>query len=68
MKKIGFRRKISIDWGDPGVIFTTVFLIITLLSSGIVTFFGNWSKAWPCPLLFGIVTVISLLVYLATKD
>ena len=68
MKKRGFKRKIKIEWDDPGVIFPSFFLGVALFSSGIIAITGaDWSKCWPLPALFAGVGVIFLLIYLAVE-
>ena len=53
MKKVGFRRKINIDWDDPFMVFFIIFTIIGILIAIFLTALSAWKEGWVASALFG---------------
>lgn len=58
MKKVGFRRKMNIDWSDPFMVFFAVFTLIGLFMALLVTIFSAWKEMWLVPAMFGGVGIL----------
>ena len=57
MKKIGFRRRVNIDWSDPFMVFFIMFTALGALIAIFLTVFSAWKEGWIASALFGGVGV-----------
>ncbi len=53
MKKVGFRRKINIDWDDPFMVFFIIFTIIGIIIAIFLIALSAWKEGWVASALFG---------------
>lgn len=53
MRKVGFRRRINIDWDDPFMVFFIMFTAIGALIAIILTILSAWKEGWIASALFG---------------
>lgn len=68
MKKIGFRRRINIDWDNPFVIFFIIFMGIGLFTALLVTAVSAWNTpAMLMPSIFGGMGVVFGIIALVTS-
>ena len=58
MKKVGFRRKINIDWSDPFMVFFVMFTSVGVLIAIILTALSAWKEGWVASALFGGVGIL----------
>ena len=58
MKKIGFRRKINIDWSDPFMVFFVMFTSVGIFIAIILTVLSAWKEGWVASALFGGVGIL----------
>ena len=58
MKKIGFRRRINIDWDDPFMVFFVIFTAVGVLIAIILTALSAWKEGWVASALFGGVGIL----------
>lgn len=64
MKKVGFRKKVDIDWSDPFAVLCIVLISIGFVSAILVTCLSSWKTDWLTPTLFGGVGIISGVIIL----
>lgn len=57
MKKVGFRRRIIIDWDDPLIVLFIIFTAVGVLVAIILTILSAWKEGWIASALFGGVGV-----------
>lgn len=53
MKKIGFRKRLNIDWSDPFMVFFIVFTAMGVLVAIFLTIFSVWKEGWLISAIFG---------------
>ena len=53
MKKVGFKRRINIDWSDPLMVLFIVFILTGLFIALIVTICSAWKELWLMPTILG---------------
>lgn len=58
MKKVGFRRRVNIDWDDPFMVFFVIFTAIGVLIAIILTALSAWKEGWVASALFGGVGIL----------
>ena len=58
MRKTGFRRRISIDWDDPFMVFFVIFTAVGVLIAIILTALSAWKEGWVASALFGGVGIL----------
>ena len=58
MKKVGFRRKITIDWSDPFMVFFVMFTSVGIFIAIILTVLSAWKEGWVASALFGGVGIL----------
>ncbi len=58
MRKVGFRRRINIDWDDPFMVFFIMFTAIGALIAIILTILSAWKEGWVASALFGGVGIL----------
>ena len=58
MKKIGFRRRINIDWSEPFMVFFIVFTAIGVFIAIMLTALSAWKEGWVASALFGGIGIL----------
>lgn len=58
MKKIGFRRKINIDWNNPFMVFFAIFTTIGILITTVLIVLSAWEEGWLAGAVFGGVGIL----------
>lgn len=58
MKKVGFRRRVNIDWDDPFMVFFVIFTAVGVLIAIILTALSAWKEGWVASALFGGVGIL----------
>jgi len=58
MRKVGFRRRINIDWDDPFMVFFIIFTAVGILIAIILTASSAWKEGWVASALFGGVGIL----------
>lgn len=58
MRKVGFRRRINIDWDDPFMVFFVIFTAVGVLIAIILTALSAWKEGWVASALFGGVGIL----------
>ena len=64
MKRVGFRKKVNIDWSDPFAVLCIVLISIGFVFAILVTCLSSWKTDWLAPTLFGGVGIISGVIIL----
>lgn len=67
MKKIGFRRRINIDWDDPFMVFFVIFTTIGIIIAIFLTALSAWKEGWGASALFGGVGIFFGIVGFISK-
>lgn len=58
MRKVGFRRRINIDWDDPLIVLFIIFTAVGVLVAIILTILSAWKEGWVASALFGGVGIL----------
>jgi len=58
MKKVGFRRKINIDWNSPFMVVFVICTIIGIIIAAILAFFSVLKENWIAPVFWGGVGIL----------
>ena len=67
MRKVGFRRRVNIDWSDPFTVLFVIFTAIGVLIAIFLTVLSAWKEGWVVSALFGGVGIFFGIVGFITK-